>query len=250
MKDITLYSSKLPSTVALKQVTIDLTTYMEAAENLVAQADRAEITDGDSYAKGGDLISIARAQSKKAEDNRVKLVGPFNKLVKFINNAYKLPKERFTDACTIVTTKMMTWKRAEDEKLRLLALAEQRIIEDEALERAALEKTEEAQEEVMDQAAEAGKELVDLSGVGLKRGDFGSSTGTRKTYHTEVYNLKEFLGALLAHIENGNTREIDLDALIEFKKAGMNKFAERMYKAGVRKLQGAEFIESEKIRVY
>ncbi|KKN76168.1 hypothetical protein LCGC14_0373630 [marine sediment metagenome] len=250
MKDITLYSSKLPGTAKLKQINLDLTKYMEEAENLVAQAERAEITDSDSYAKGGDLISIGRTRSKKAEEERTKLVGPFNKLIKFINSAYKLPKERFTDSRTIVETKMLKWKSAEDKKLRAQAELDRKALEAEALERAALEKTEEAQDEVMDQAAEAGVELVKEADVGLQRGTFGSSTGTKKSYSTEVFNTKWFLGALLAHIDNGNSREVNLDALIDFKKVGMNKFAERMYKAGVRKMEGAKFIESEKIRVY
>ena len=250
MSDLTLYSSKLPSIVKLNQVTIDLEKYMEAAENLIAQADRAEITDTDSYAKGGDLISIGRTQSKKAEDERTKLVGPFNKLVKFINSAYRLPKERFTDSRTIIETKMLKWKRAEDERLKAEAREEQKAIEAEALERAALEKSAEAQDEVMDQAAEAGKELVADADVGLQRGNFGSSTGTKKTYLIDVLDIDKFVIALVRHIDHGNERDVRLHEIIGFNKLAMNKFAERMYKAGVRKMPGAAFIESENIRVY
>ena len=113
-----------------------------------------------------------------------------------------------------------------------------------------LEKSEDAQEEVLDAAQSAGEELIEDAGVKLQRGAFGSSTGTRKTYSTEVVNIKEFLGGLLVHIENGNKREVDLGALIEFRTGGMNKFAERMYKDGVKSMQGAKFIETENIRVY
>jgi len=250
MKDITLFSSKLPNAGRLKRVTLDLTKYMEAADGLVKQAERAEITSAETYAKGGDLISFARAQSKRAEDERTELVKPFNALVKFINAAYKLPKERFTDVRSIIEAKMMTWKRAEDKRLEAVARKEREKLEAEALERAVLEKTEEAQEEVLDAAQEAGEELIEDAGVKLQRGDYGSSTGTRKTYSTEVFNIKEFLGALIAHIENGNKREIDLGALIEFRKGGMNKFAERMRDVGVKGMPGARFTESESIRVY
>ncbi len=250
MKDIALFSSKLPSNVRLKQVTLDLTKYMEAAEALVEQAERAKITDAETYAKGGDLISFARAQSQKAEDERLVLMKPFTALTKFVNAAYKLPKERFTDVRSIIEAKMMTWKRIEDERLREEAKEERKKLEAEALERAILEKTEEAQDEVLDAAQSAGEELIEDAGVKLQRGNYGSSTGTKKTYHTEVVNIKEFLGALLANIENGNKREIDLGAIIDFKKSGMNKFAERLYKAGVRQMPGAKFIETEAIRVY
>jgi len=250
MKNIALYTNKLPSNVQLNQVTLDLTKYMEAAEALITQAERAVITDAETYAKGGDLISFARAQSKKAEDDRLTLMKPFTALTKFINAAYKLPKERFTDVRSIIEAKMMTWKRAEDARLVEEAKKEREKLEAEAIERAVLEKSEEAQEEVLDAAQSAGEELIKDAGVSLQRGDFGSSTGTRKTYHTEVVNIKEFLGGLLVHIENGNKREVDLGALIEFRKSGMNKFAERMLQSGVKSMQGAKFIETEAIRVY
>lgn len=229
---------------------VDLTTYSEEAENLIAQAKRAEVTDADSYAKGGDLISIARARAAKAEDHRTELVGPYNKMVKFINAAFKVPKEKFTDARSIVETKMMMWKRAEDEKLRKAAEEERKKLEAEALERAAAEKTEEAQDEVLDAAAEAGEEVIEKAGVGLQRGDYGSSTGTRKTYTTNIISHLDFLRALVQHIDAGNKRNIDLGAVVDLRKSGLNKLAEDSYKAGVRKMPGAEFVESEKIRVY
>ena len=250
MKDITLYSNKLPSKERLKLVTLDLTKYTEAAEALIKQAERAEITDAETYAKGGDLISFARAQSQKAEDDRLALMKPFTALTKFVNAAYRIPKERFTDVRSIIEAKMMKWKRVEDARLREIAKKERKKLEADALERAVLEKTEEAQEEVLDAAQSAGEELIEDAGVKLQRGNFGSSTGTKKTYSTEVFNTKEFVGALIAHIDNGNKREIDLDALIDFKKSGMNKFAERMRGAKVKAMPGAKFIEAENIRVY
>lgn len=229
---------------------VDLTKYSEAAENLIAQAERAEITDAESYAKGGDLISIARVQAAKAEDHRTDLVGPYNKMVKFINAAFKVPKEKFTDVRSIVETKMMTWKAAEDRMLRVAAEKERVKLEEEALARAALEKTEEAQDEVLEAAADAGEEIVEKAGVGLQRGDYGSSTGTRKTYETKITHPIDFLTALLQHEAAGNKRGIDLTSIVDFRKSGLNKLAEDSYKAGVRKMPGAEFIESEKIRVY
>ncbi len=250
MKDITLYTSKFPKTAVLTGIKNKLEKYLEAGQNLVDQATRAEITDEDTYAKGGDLISIARAQSKKVEEERTELVGPFNKLVKFINSAYKLPKERFTDARSIIETKMLTWKRKEDEKLRKEAIEEAARVEAEALERAALEKTEAGQDEVLEAAGDAAKEIVEQSGVGLKRGDYGSSTGTRKFYSIEVANMAQFMGALLANIANGNSREIDLGALFTMNVGPTRKFAERLYKAGVRTMPGAKITEAENIRVY
>ena len=108
----------------------------------------------------------------------------------------------------------------------------------------------EAKEEIVEQAKAAIEVMAEGGGVGLARGTYGSSTGTRKTYSTEVVNIKEFIGGLIAHIDNGNKREIDLSALIEFRTSGMNKLAESLYKAGVRAMPGAKIVETEGIRVY
>ncbi len=250
MNDLIVYTSKLPSNESLKLITLDIDKYLEAAENLVEQAKRAEITDEESYAKGGDLISIGRSQSKKAEDERLKIVGPFNKLIKYINSAYKLPKEKFTDSRSVIEAKMMTWKRVEDERQRAEADKVRKKLEADALAAAAKAEDAEAKEEIVEQAKAAIEVMAEGVGVGLARGTYGSSTGTRKTYSTEVVNIKEFIGGLIAHIDNGNKREIDLSALIEFRTSGMNKLAETLYKAGVRAMPGAKIVETEGIRVY
>lgn len=248
--ELVLYSSKLPSNVELIQVNLDLEKYMEAAENLVQQAERAEIIDEATYATGGDLISIGRGQLKKAEADRTRLVGPLNKLVKFINGAYRLPKERFTDGRTIIEVKMLKWKRAEDEKLRIEADLQRQKIAAEALAAAEKEQEAEVQDEILTQAKDAMVLLKEEASVSLQHGDFGSSTGTKKTYSLEVFNLKIFLQSLIVHIDNGNKREIDLGALIETRKGGMNKLAERLFKAGVNNMPGAKVVETEGIRVY
>lgn len=233
-----------------KGVTLSVVGYQEVAANLQAQADRAVIDSAESYATGGDLIKIARTEGSKVEDERKDIVGPFNKLVKFINAAYKTPKDAFAAARTTVETKMLVWKREEDKRIRAEAEKERVRLENEALARAELEKDDESQDEVLEAAAEAGEELVENAGLALQRGNFGSSTGTKKIYTTNVSNMQQFLGALIAHIEAGNKRGIDLGALIEFKKSGMNKLAENCYKAGTKNMPGAEFVESENIRVY
>jgi hypothetical protein len=245
---VTPFIKALPAERVTK-VEIDLTAYQSAAEELVAQAERAEITDAESYAKGGDLIKIARTQSNKAEDQRKELVGPYNKLVKWINGAFKVPKDRFTDARSIVETKMMKWKRAEDARLKKEAEEERKRLEAEALERAAAEKTEEAQDEVLDAAADAGEKVIDMAGVGLQRGNYGSSTGTKKRYNTEVVNLVLFVTFL---VTGGLLKKVgvELASIVEFKKSGMNRLAELAFKAGVKDVPGAKFIESEDIRVY
>jgi hypothetical protein len=248
--NIVPYIEALPAD-KIKTIEVDLTALIEGGENLIAQAERAEVTDEKSYASGGDLIKIARTQAKKADEMRTELVGPYNKLIKFVNGAFRLPKEKFTDARSIIEKKMMVWKRAEDERLRKEAEAERKRLEDEALARAALEKSEEGQEEVLDAAAEAGEQVVEDAGVKLQRGDYGSSTGTKKVYTTNVESVLDFVDSLLHLAKNG---EVEISTIIEFKKSGLNKLAQYMLTERSKNrrdnIPGARFTESENIRVY
>lgn len=240
----------LPKAERLETVTVDLVKYGEAAANLLDQAKRAEITDEESYAKGGDLISIARGQNKKVEDLRKELGAPFHAMWKFINGTFGITTGQFDAVKKEIEPKMLKWKRAEDKRLADIAREEAKKLEDEALARAALEKTEEGQDEVMEAAAEAAEVMVEKSGVALARGNYGSSTGTKKTYNTNVISYLDFLRALVKHIDDGNKRNIDLGSIVELRKSGLNALAKDMYAAGVKKMPGAEFVESEGIRVY
>lgn len=240
----------LPTKDSFTQVTIDLTAFGENAVNLLEQAKRAEITDEETYAKGGDLIKIARGETNRVEDMRKKLSGPYHKVWKFINDAFKVTGGQFELIAKEIEPKMLTWKREEDKRLADIARADAKRLEDEALARAALETTEEGQDEVMEEAAEAAVQVVEKAGQGLARGTFGSSTGTQMRYSTNVTNTTDFLRALIKHIDDGNARDINLDLLVDFKTGPMNKLAERMYKAKVKGLPGAEFVGTDKIRVY
>jgi hypothetical protein len=218
----------------LATVDVDLTKAGDTAVNLLEQAKRAVITDEEAYAKGGDLIKIARVEGQKIEDLRKKLSGPYHKVWKFINDAFKVTGSQFDLIKKEIEPKMLAWKKAEDE----------------ALARAALETSEEGQDEVIEAAGEAAETLVEQSGQGLARGNFGSSTGTRKVYATNIINQLDFLRALVKHIDDGNARNVEIGSLIEFRKAGLNRFAQDMLEQGVKRMPGAEFTGTDKIRVY
>ena len=239
----------LPSAESVEGMSIDLTKYSEAAKDMVEQAGRAEIVDAESYATGGDLIKIAAAQVKKLDAERTQLSGPFHSMWKFINAQYGTTKTEFGDVRKTIEPKMLAWKKAEDEKLRVIAAAEAKRLEDEALARAALEKTEEAQDEVMEVAAAASDQYVAKAGVEKQYGNFGSTTSTAKKYTTEIDNFVDFLRALVKHVDDGNKRGIDLQALIALNKGGLNKLAKDMRAAGVKKMPGAKFLEEDSLRV-
>ncbi len=235
----------LPNREKLDAISVDLTKYSETATNLVAQAERAEITDEDTYAKGGDLIRIAGVQVKKVDAERTKLSGPFHAMWKFINGRYGTIKTEFGVVRSTIEPKMLAWKREEDKRLAEEARVEAKKIEDEALARAALEKTDEGQDEVMDDAAEAAKDIVKDSGVGIARGDFGASTSSVTRYSTEVTDLRKFLQWAISQ-PGGN-----LDNLVELRKGGLNTLAKHMIvDKEVSTVPGAKFIASDALRVF
>ena len=234
----------------IENISVDLTKFSEAAQDLVAQAERAVIETADHYASGGDLIKIANTQAKKVDELRTELSGPFHKMWKFINEQFNTTKKGFDGVRTALEPKMLAWKREEDKRLAAEAAAEAKRIEDEALAKAALEKTEEAQDEVMEAAAEATQDAVKDAGVKLTRGNYGSSTGSAKVYSTSVINQLDFLIAICQHITSGNKRNIQLGSIVEFRKGGLNQLAKEMRAQGVKRMPGAEFIESESLRIY
>lgn len=247
--EIVQYQNDLP-TERVAKVHVDITDITEAAVKLQEMADRAEIKTAEDYAKGGDLIKIARTNHQKAEDLRKELSAPYHKLWKFINDQFKPATSALDKVRATIEKKMVEWKREEDKRLAAEARKEQERIEAEALERAAAEKTEEGADEVMDTAAAAVDKIEEKASVGIQRGNYGSSTGSTKTYSTNVISYLDFLRALVKHIDEGNARNIDLGSIVDLRKSGMNKLAQDMINAGVKRMPGAEFIVTEKIRVY
>lgn len=229
-------------------LSVDLTKETDIATELLAQAGRAEITDAELFASGGDLIKIAATHGNRVEDARKKLKAPFLAVGKFIDAQYNSVKSDYAKVRTTIEPKMLAWKRTEDERLRKIALAEAKAIEDAALE-AAQASTEEEQDEVMDVAAEAAEKTVETAGVGRTYGNFGSTTSGRKVYSTEVANTLLFLGALIDHVRDGNVRKIRIDDIVELRKGGLNKLAQDMLDKGVKRMPGAQFLVEEKLRV-
>ena len=233
----------------IKSISVDVTPHGETAANMLEQAKRAEITDEETYGKGGDLIHIAATNVKKIEKMRKALADPLFAMKKFVDSQFRVVKDNFGLVRSEIEPKMLKWKREEDAKLREKAKIEAKRIEDEALAKAALEKTEENQDEVMEAAADATEKMVEKAQVGQTYGNYGSSTGTSKKYSTDVYDMIEFLKAIIKHIEDGNARQLSLGTIVDLRKSGLNQLAKNMRAAGVTKMPGAKFLEEESLRV-
>ena len=226
-------------------LSVSIIEYAAAASALQEQAERAVIDSEDMYTKGGDLIKVARSHAAKAEEVRKELKKPVLEVGKLIDGAFKPVAAQFDKVRTTIEKKMRVWKAEEDRKRREEAERRRQELEQEALEKAE-RATGEDQDKILDVAAEAGQKVVDDSGVGTRRGMYGS-TGTRKAYHTDVVNMHDFLAFLLKESANGN---VELGAIIEFRKVGLNALAKDMRAKGIEQAPGAKFIEDENIRVY
>jgi hypothetical protein len=247
-KAVTISTTGLPTAEKVGRLQVALAEFQETANNLIAQADRAVITDAQSYANGGDLIKIARTQGSKAEDLRKEITSPFYNLYTLINKAFKPVAGEFEKVRTTVERKMVTWKRAEDARLREEAAKEARRLEEEALAQAAAEVTEEDQNEILEEATKVTEKLIEKAKVGVTRGNYGSSTSGVKKYSTEVKNLRQFLAALPAVLDNLDT--LELGQVVDLKKSGLNVLAKLMLEKGIKEIHGAEFIESEALRIF
>jgi hypothetical protein len=247
-KAVTISTTGLPTAEKVGRLQVALAEFQETANNLIAQADRAEVTDSESYAKGGDLIKIARTQGSKAEDLRKEITSPFYNLYTLINKAFKPVTGEFDKVRTIVERKMVTWKRAEDARLREEAAKEARRLEEEALAQAEAETTEEDQNEVLEEATKVTEKLIEKARVGVTRGNYGSSTSSAKKYNTEVKNLRQFLAALPSALDDLDG--LVLEQVVDLKRSGLNTLAQLMLKKGVKEISGAEFIESESLRIF
>jgi len=249
MSEVVTLVNNLPVT-KIGEIAVSLVEFEEASANLLTQAERAEITDEDTYAKGGDLISVAKNHKAAVEQRRKDLTDPLNKLVKFINGRFNPVRDSFDKVRSTIEPKMLAWKRAEDEKRAAAAREEAARIEQEALDRAAAEKSGEDQDKVLEEAGVAAEKIVEKSGVGVRRGMFGS-TGSRKVYTTNVENTCEFLKSLIALHEHG---EFDINAVVELRKAGLNNLAKYMLterkKGRTEKIPGASFVETDALKVY
>ena len=250
MTDLVIASGNIPEKTKVEGFQLDVTEQESAAKNLLAQAQRAEITDAESYAKGGDLVKIANTQKKALDSKRTKFTSPFRAFTTAVNNACKPATADFDEAVKVIKKKMLDWKRKEDERRAEEARKERERLEAEALERAAAAGSEDDQDEILDAAADAGEAVEGRASVSTQYGSFGS-TSTRKTYATDITDMAAFLHGLTSSQGLDFLKKIDLPlgAIVDFRKAGLNKLAQLAREAGVTEASGAKFEENETLNV-
>lgn len=203
--------------------TADLATtiqgYVSNAEDLLGQAERAEITTAELAGNGADFLKICKGTAKRLDDWRKGLVEPYNKRIKVVNAESKKVREVLEKATKIVNDKVLDFQLAEQKRQE----EERQLIESQAQE-AALEAAEEAEEKgdvaVADQILElAGDAVTEPVKPPTARGGLtGASTSVRKTWTGRVGNLKHLCRA----VANGDLPE---SVIKEISQSELNRLA-------------------------
>lgn len=210
------------------------------AEQLNGQAERALIESKADYASGGDLIKIIRGQHKTADEYRTSIVGPINKFIKFFNALFKDAELVRNQATGTIQRKVQAWSDAERAAQRAEEEATRKLAEEVALKRAEAASEAVDQDAILEVAAEVIEEAVVKGPRNLARGDYGSTSSTRKIIAGEVSSVK----MLCQSIADGRAPE----AMVTFSKSGMNALAQKLH-AEKKVLPGLEIIVREPVVV-
>ncbi len=182
------------STADLAMMVTELQT---KADDLLAQAERAEVGDQKAYEKGTDFRKIVSGIKKRADDKRKELVEPSGRRVRTINAEFKKVKDTLDQADTAVKTKMLGWYSAEQQRIREENELKRKAAEETAL--AAAEKVEEegdasTAEAILNMASEVPK-ADDRPAIG--RGELTGATSVASTVWTgRVDNIKHACRAI------------------------------------------------------
>ena len=165
----------------------------QKAADLCEAANRAVIDSSDAMEKGSTLDKMIQVQLKKGEEERTKLTGPLNQVVKILNAKFKAVSDPLEMARKTIQSKMLTYKREQDRLAAEAAEKARKEAEEKALsESLALEaqgKTEEATA-VLEEAAEAPPPLPPAP-AGPVRSDVGAVSSFVDDFKYEVTDLAQ-----------------------------------------------------------
>lgn len=132
------------------ELSTQVTPFASNANDLVDQAERAEIVDKEKFDTSVDFIKVCNSQLSRLEEMRKAIVGPLNDHVRWINAQFKPLRERIEQAKGVMESKALMWQKAERDRIEAEAEAEHKRQEEEALAAA-----QDAQERGDEKAADA-----------------------------------------------------------------------------------------------
>ncbi len=211
------------------------------ANNLMEQAERAEIIDMESFERCVDHIKICQSQRTAAEDARKSLTAPLNNHVGWINDQFRPITDRLDQASKLMKGKGSKWKVEEDarvaaEEARVRQEAEDQAIKD--AEEAAAQGDDDKAEAIIDAAADTPKGVTKApTGHGAHT---GASGGIRKTWVGEVADVKMVLAAICDDA-------LPMTIIKEFSKKELNAYAKLQEKEGI--VNGIKITEKKEMAV-
>jgi hypothetical protein len=198
----------------------------EESASALRQAQRAAITSEESLGLAGELTKAITTRLKDLEEERKKFTVPLDDAKAKVMAAFKPAKENFESAKDMLRVKSSAYLTAENQRRQREALAEQERVRELArkeAEQAAEDGDLEAATGILETAAEIAQQAKPAPVAA--RGAFGTLTTGQRVISGEVTDLKAFIkflatpeGSLLSDI-------IGLGAIVEAKKAGLNKLA-------------------------
>lgn len=114
---MTAIPETLPA-VPPQEIGPDTRAVMNAAADLMAQAESAVIVTPEDYqARGADLNEIKR-RMKALEEKRLSLTRPLDAAKKGIMDLFRTPIETLNNAATVLNMKLVTWTNEQERKRR------------------------------------------------------------------------------------------------------------------------------------
>ncbi len=196
------------------------------ANNLMQQAERAQVVDMESFERAVDHIKICGSQHTSAEDARKALTAPLNNHVGWINDQFRPITDLLNKAKKLMKEKGTKWKSEEDARVAAEEKQKREAAEEQAL--------KDAEEAIESGDTEKGEAIIDAAAATPKgtttapigHGGFtGASGSIRKTWVGEVANVKDVCAA----IADGALPE---SIIKEFSKKEMNAHAKSVSKEG------------------
>lgn len=203
------------------QVVVKVTEYLDAANQLLEQAQRAVVDSDQTLGRAGDLDKVIRGQLTSAEGDRKKITAPVRDWVSQINALFKRPETTFSEARSVIGQKATRYQKERERAAREEAERQRKIAEEEALRAAEIAQSvgdDQTASDIMDIGAEAAQRIEKNARPELVRGDYGSSVGSRRQVTGEVSDIAQFLTAVASGAVNWQE-------VLMFKQAGLNALA-------------------------
>jgi len=193
--------------------------YLQKANDLKGQAERAVIDSTEKARRGSDFLKIVKSTTKNVDDERKALVEPYGKRTKVINAEFKKVTAVLSAAGEIASRKVLDFQIAEQERKEAERQATEKQAQDDAL--TAAQEAEKAgnpavADQILELAVDSEAEPVKPSAA---RGDLtGATTSVRKVWTARVDDIRHMCAAI-------GKGQLPTELIKEISQLELNKLA-------------------------